>query len=262
MIKNSAWVDCHAHIDNLSVAEQQAVLSEAREAGVQWIINASDDEASWLRVLELAERFPNVYANLGVHPHHAKDFGEATLEALEVALGRPRVVAVGEIGLDFHYDNSPRDVQVQVFECLLDLALRKNLPVVIHHRESSAETVQCLRRFYQKGLRGMIHCFSGSWSFAKELLDMGMYLSFSGTLTFRTATDIRDVACKVPLDRVMLETDSPYLAPVPVRGTTNQPKYLVHTAHHFAELRKMPAQDLSVQTLQNAVALFGLSLKP
>ena len=252
------WVDCHTHIDGLSDAEQHEVVDRALSAGVRWMINASDDQASWHRVLKLVERFSDIYGNLGVHPHHAKDVTEQTYEALKSALGHSKIVAVGEIGLDFYYENSPRVTQIEVFDRQMDLAMKIKMPVIVHHRESSNEIVNCMQKFCARGLRGMIHCFSGSWAFAKELLDMGLYVSFSGILTFRNALDIRDVAMKIPLDRVLLETDSPYLAPAPVRGTTNEPKNLVFTAQYLAEMRKLPLSDLSDQILRNSRTLFGV----
>lgn len=254
------WIDCHAHIDSLPVSEQEQVLKRAREVGVRWMINASDDLESCGRVRLTAARFPEVYGNMGIHPHHAHTVTEETYKAVAEGLSDPKIIGVGEIGLDFYRENSPREVQIQVFERFMELALERQKPVVVHHRDSSAETVQAMRKFCGKGLRGMIHCFSGTWDFAKEALDMGLYLSFSGILTFKNAKDIQDVAAKAPADRILVETDSPYLAPVPVRGQTNEPKNLVFTAERLAALRGMTPEALSRQTMANAERLFGISL--
>ncbi len=255
------WCDSHAHIDGLDAREQAAVVARAREAGVRWIINAADSVESCRRVRDLAARFDAVWGTAGVHPHNAKDVTDATYPLIEEALADEKIVAVGEIGLDYYYQHSDRAVQIEVFERMMDVALRAGKPVVVHHRESAEQTVCSMQKFCARGLRGVLHCFSGSWDFARQLLDMGLWVSFSGILTFRNAQPLRDVAAKIPLDRVLLETDSPYLAPEPVRGSANEPKNLVYVAQCFAQLRSVRLEELSEQTLKNTSRLFGLDLK-
>ncbi len=254
------WVDCHAHIDNLGPSERAGVIANARAVGVAWIINASDDFESCGRVVELAAQTPSVFGTVGIHPHHAKDVTEETYRLVEDLLGREKIVGIGEVGLDYHYDLSPREKQVEVFERFLDMAVRRNLPVVVHHRESAGQTVASLKKYCAKGLRGMIHCFSGNWDFAKECLDLGFYLSFSGILTFKKAQEVQDVAVKAPADKILLETDAPWLSPEPMRGKPNEPGYVVHTAARMAQLRGTSLEILASQTLTNCNTLFGLAL--
>ena len=258
------WIDCHAHIDELAPQEQAAVVGRAAQAGVNCLINAADDEASCARVLETVGRFPGVYGNLGIHPHHAKDVTEETYRNISAMLDdkdhRKTIIGVGEIGLDFYYGRSEREVQIRVFERFMEMALQRSLPVIIHQRDSAEQTVASIKPFCDKGLRGMIHCFSGTWEFARQCLEMGLYLSFSGIVTFRKAAAVQEAAQKAPADRILLETDSPYLAPEPLRGKTNEPAYVIHTAAKIAQLRGMSPEELSAQTRSNCRELFGLHI--
>jgi TatD DNase family protein len=254
------WIDSHAHIDALSELEQEQVLARARDVGVRGIINASDSEESCKRVLEVVARHAEVYGNLGIHPHNAKDCDDQTLASIAKDLGRDKIIAIGEIGLDFHYDNSPREVQIAVFESFLELALTRKMPVVVHNRESSEQALASMKPYCKKGLRGMMHCYSDNWENAKRFLDMGLLLSFSGILTFRSAEGLREVASRAPTDRILIETDSPFLAPVPRRGKTNEPSYLPYTARCLAELRGVEPEELSRTIRRNCQDLFGFDL--
>jgi TatD DNase family protein len=235
-------VDSHCHLDSEQFdADRQAVIGRARAAGVDTLV------AIGLRpALDLAGADDNIYAVVGVHPHEA-----AQASGLETAplLSHAKVVAVGEIGLDYHYDFSPRDVQRAVFEHQLELAKEANLPVVIHTREAWADTISILKQHGPS--RGIFHCFSGGTAEAEEALALGFHLSFSGIITFPKADEIRAAARLAPLDRILVETDAPYLAPIPFRGKRNEPAYVVHTARRLAELRGLSFAEIAAVTTAN-----------
>jgi TatD DNase family protein len=196
---------------------------------------------------------------VGVHPHDAASLDEAAYAELETLVAAPEVVAVGEMGLDYHYDHSPRDVQRRVFARLVALARAHAKPIVIHTREAAADTLEIMAAEGAREVGGVIHCFSEDRAFAERALDLGFYLSFSGIVTFRSAASVHDVAAWAPLDRVLVETDSPYLAPVPMRGKACEPAYVAHTAVRVAALRKMPLRDLANATTANAERCFRRS---
>jgi len=212
------------------------------------------------RAVELAEKHQEIYAAVGVHPHDAKLFDDAAAERL-IALVREskRVVAWGEIGLDYHYDHSPRDVQREVFRRQLKLAWELNLPVIIHSREADEDTIGILREQlsgYQRA--GVLHCFGGSLQMARGAVDLGFYISFAGNLTFKKAEDLRDIARRLPLDRLMVETDCPYLTPVPFRGKRNEPARVVETAGCLASLHEREVSEVAHITSENFARLFGV----
>jgi TatD DNase family protein len=235
-------VDSHCHLDGEQFnADRAEVIARARAAGVETLVAIGLQPA-----LDLADSDAGIYAVVGVHPHEAaKSTGEETAPLLS----HPKVVAVGEIGLDYHYDFAPRDVQRAVFERQLKIARSAGLPVVIHTREAWDDTVAILKQ-HGPG-RGIFHCFSGGPAEAEEALALGYHLSFSGILTFPKAEEIRQAALLAPLDRLLVETDAPYLAPIPFRGKRNEPAYVVHTARRLAELRGLPLDELAAVTTAN-----------
>jgi len=259
-------VDSHAHIDGPEFDEDRdKVLRRARDAEVRAILNVGtgDPRAGvFERAVALASAHDNVYAAIGVHPHDARLYDEAVEGNIAALIeGNERVVAWGEIGLDFHYDNSPREVQLDVFRRQLRAALDLNVPVIIHTREAEAETIDALRTQSARGsLRGVMHCFSGSQWLADQAVELGMLISFSGILTFKKADDLRAIARQVPLDRLLIETDCPYLTPVPYRGKRNEPAYVVEVARCLAELRELTIEDLGRITGENFSRLFELLL--
>jgi TatD DNase family protein len=235
-------VDSHCHLDGEQfTADRQAVIARARAAGVETLVAIGLQQA-----LELADADVGIYAVVGVHPHEA---AKASGDETAPLLSHPKVVAVGEIGLDYHYDFAPRDVQWAVFERQLHLARTAGLPVVIHTREAWADTVAILKE-HGPG-RGIFHCFSGGPAEAEEALALGFHLSFSGILTFPKADDIREAARVAPADRLLVETDAPYLAPIPFRGKRNEPAYVVHTARRLAELRGLSFDEVAALTTAN-----------
>jgi TatD DNase family protein len=262
------FVDSHAHIDGPEFdADRQDVIQRARDVGVSSILNIGTGDphsAALERSIELAQKHEDLYAAIGTHPHDARLFDvEAEQRITDLVQQSPQVIAWGEIGLDFHYDNSPRDVQVDVFRRQLQLARAALLPVIIHTREAEAETIEILRSEWEgSGLAGIMHCFSGTSELAQKAVELGMFISFSGIVTFKKADDLKRVATEVPMDRLLIETDCPYLAPVPYRGKRNEPAYVVEVARCLAELRGVSLEEMGRITAENFAGLFKLDLSP
>jgi TatD DNase family protein len=261
------FVDSHAHIDGEAFdADRDEVVARAREAGVAAILNVGTGDphgAEIERAVRVAEQYEGVYAAVGVHPHDARLFDERAAGRLdELAGGSARVIAWGEIGLDYHYDNSPRDVQREVFTRQLRMARARNLPVIIHSREADAETVEILRAECGGGAGrgGIMHCFSGGDEMAAGVLELGFMISFAGNVTFKNAGALREVARRVPAERLLVETDCPFLTPVPFRGRRNEPARVVETARCLAELRGVELAELGRITADNFQRFFNLSL--
>ena len=260
------FVDSHAHIDGPEFdADRQEVIQRARDAGVSAILNVGtgDPHSGVLeRAVELSEKHDGLYTAVGVHPHDARLFDEKAEQRItELISQSARVIAWGEIGLDFHYDNSPREVQMDVFRRQLQLARAALLPVVVHTREAEAETIEILRSEWQgSALPGIMHCFSGTRELADKAVDLGMFISFSGIVTFKKADDLRSVATEVPLDRLLIETDCPFLSPVPYRGRRNEPAYVVEVARCLAGLRGVSMEEIGRVTAENFTGLFKLEL--
>jgi TatD DNase family protein len=258
------FVDSHAHVDGEEFdADRDEVVARARAAGVRAILNVGtgDPHGGELeRGVEVAEKYDGVYAAVGVHPHDARLYTDAAERRLSGILkGGGRVVALGEIGLDFHYDNSPRDVQREVFARQLRLAREMNMPVIIHSREADDETVEILRREYAGAPRGgVMHCFGGGRRMADAVLELGFYISFAGNVTFKKADNLREVARIVPAERLLVETDCPFMAPVPLRGRRNEPAFVVETARFVAGLRNVEPEELGRVTAENFSRLFGV----
>lgn len=229
------------------------VLARAREAGVRGfvVVGVGEDPTEARDAVGLAKQHPDIVAAVGIHPHDARTCDDAHYAAIAELARDAKVAAVGEIGLDFHYDHSPRDQQREVFRKLIALAREVKKPIVIHTRSAGQEALEILESEGARDVGGIIHCFSEDMPFAKRALDLGFDLSFSGIVTFKTATAIQEVAKGAPLDRILVETDAPYLAPVPLRGKPCEPAYVVHTARFVAELRGMSAEDLVQATSTN-----------
>lgn len=260
------FIDSHAHIDGLEFdSDRDELIQRARDAGVRAILNVGtgDPHSGALeRAVELATKYENVYTAVGTHPHDARLFDDKAEERITNLIKQSsRVIAWGEIGLDFHYDNSPRDTQLEVFRRQLRTAREVSLPVIVHSREAEEETIEVLRSEWgASGLPGIMHCFSGSRLLAKRAIDLGMFISFSGIITFKKADDLRVVAKEVPLERLLIETDCPYLAPVPYRGKRNEPAYVVEVARCLAEVRGVSLEEMGRVTAENFVRLFKLDL--
>ena len=250
--------DTHAHLlDEQFDADREELLSSLPAAGIAHVMEACCDEAGIDRVVALVERVPYFFGSAGVHPHSADEFRPETLERIKDALTRERMVAIGEIGLDYHYDFSPRDVQRDCFDAQLALAAKLHRPVIIHDREAHGDTMDLLRR-YRGDLSGVMHCFSASCEIAKECIDLGLYIAFGGALTFKNAVHQWEIAGKLPLDRLLIETDCPYMTPVPFRGTRNDPRRIVLTLSKLSELRGLDPETLAETLFENSFKAFGL----
>ena len=252
-------VDCHCHLIGSYATEDplEAVLDRARRAGVSGFISVATDLADSRKVLELTRSRPRIQASLGVHPHEASSWSPEVSAELALLLRDPAVRFVGETGLDWHYDLSPRAVQETAFREQIQLARRCNKPLMIHTRQAPLETLRLLQEEGADQVGGIIHCFSEDKAFAQQALDLGFHLSFSGIVTFKNAAAIREVAAWAPADRILVETDSPYLAPIPFRGKTNEPALVTYVAAQVAALRGLSPEALAELTTRNLEALCG-----
>jgi TatD DNase family protein len=252
-------VDSHAHLDFPDFqSDLELILDRAWKAGVHRVLTVGSGTGPGnLEVaIELAGRFGFLDASIGIHPHEARLATEADYASLKELARHPKVVAWGEIGLDYHYDLSPREIQREVFQRQLTLAKETQLPVIIHTREAENDTMNLLRTCWE-GRPGVMHCFSGSQRLAEVCLEMGFMISFSGILTFPKAQEIREAAKRVPLERLLIETDSPYLAPVPYRGKRNEPAYVIEAAKALAHIKGISLEELGEAVCRNYFQLFG-----
>ncbi len=248
--------DSHAHYnDEQFDIDRDSLLASLPEAGIVGIINCGTDVVSSLDSLAMAEKYPFVYAACGYHPESALEFTDDNLAEIEKMLSHEKCVAVGEIGLEYHYDFVPKDVQKYVFEKHLELAVKYDMPVIVHDREAHADTMDLLKKYRPKGV---LHCYSGSAEMAKEVLKMGMYIGLGGAVTFKNAVKPVEVAEMIPLDRLLLETDCPYMAPVPMRGKRNNSAYIEYVAEKIADIKNVFAQELLDITAENTRKLFNI----
>jgi len=262
------FVDSHAHLDGKHFnADREQVIARARESGVETIvaIGNGDGPGTLDCGIRLAAKYDFIYATVGIHPHEAEQAKDSDFDEMTGLVRQPKVIAWGEIGLDYFYDHSPRDVQQRVFVRQMELARTAGLPIIIHCRPSDGSEnawEDCLRLIQEHwasgGPGGILHCFTGTWTHAKRALDMGFMISFAGNVTFPKAQQIRDAAKQVPIDRVLIETDCPYLAPIPHRGKRNEPAFVRETARQIAEIRGTSADEIGLQTAQNFYHLFSL----
>ena len=257
-------IDSHAHLDFPDFDEdRQQVILRAQRAGVTTIINVGADLESSRKSVKLAEQHQFIYASVGVHPHDAKALDETALAEIEQMSRHPRVVAIGEIGLDYHWDLSPRDVQRDAFERQLALAEGRDLPIIVHDRDAHADVMSILSEHAgtDGALRGVLHCFSGDVAMADQAIELGMHIAVGGPVTFRNPRHLPDVVRQIPLSRLLLETDCPYLAPQPHRGTRNEPAYVLLVAQKVAELKRISVVEVQETTSRNVRELFGLETK-
>lgn len=265
------FIDSHAHLEGKQYAnDREQVIARAREAEIETIvaIGNGDGPGTLDCGIKLAEQYDFMYATVGIHPHEARLANDAAFDEMSQIAKHPKIIAWGEIGLDYFYDHSPRDVQQHVFIRQMELASAAKLPIVIHCRPSNNSDdawEDCLNlikeQWSSSGLRGILHCFTGTWDHARRAVDMGFMLSFAGNITFPKAQQIRDAALQVPLDRILIETDSPYLAPVPHRGKRNEPAFVKEVARQLGELRGLSTEKIGAETSENFRRFFSLSEK-
>ncbi len=252
-------IDTHAHLNAQEFDEDRdEVIARARENGVSTIINIGFNRETIPTCLELAEKYEFIYAVVGWHPQDAKDMTDSDLEWLEELSRHPKVIGLGEMGLDYYWDTSPRDVQAEVFRKQIRLARKLQMPIVIHNRDAHQDIIDILREEKAEEVGGIMHCFSGSWETAKMALDMNFYISFGGPLTFKNAKKPKEVAVQVPLDRLLVETDCPYLTPHPFRGKRNETGYVRYVAEEMANLHGLSYEEMARITSDNAKRLFKL----
>jgi TatD DNase family protein len=252
-------IDSHCHLNYAGLAErQEEVLGAARARGVIGFLSISTRQAEWGDVVGAAERHSDVWASIGVHPHEADAHPDLGAAALVDAATHPRVIAIGECGLDYYYDKSDRAAQRERFGAHIEAARETGLPLVVHTRDAEQDTADILTREVGKGgVAGVLHCFTGSAKLARTALDLGFYISISGIVTFKNAKDLQDVAKTIPKDRLLVETDSPFLAPVPHRGQTCEPAFVADTAAFLSDLRDESLDELAAATTSNFFRLFG-----
>jgi len=257
------FVDSHAHIDGEEFdGDRDEVIARAHAAGVSLILNVGTGDphsGTFERAVALGKSHESVYTAIGTHPHDARLYDDAAEQKIKNLINNEHVIAWGEIGLDFHYDNSPRDIQVEVFKRQLRAARECGLPVVIHTREAESETIEILKSDYEGAeRRGIFHCFSGSMALAQQALELGFMISFSGIVTFKKAEELREVAKQVPLNRLLIETDCPYLTPIPYRGKRNEPAYVVEVARCLAGIHGVEIEEIGRITSENFTSFFRI----
>jgi TatD DNase family protein len=258
------FVDSHCHLDFPDFAsELDDVVARARAAGIARMVTISTRVRRFAGVLAIAERFPEVYCSVGTHPHYAHEELDITAADLVAHARHPKVVALGEAGLDYHYDRSPRDAQERGFRTHIAAAREIGLPLVIHSREADADTARILEEETGQGaFPAVLHCFTGGPDLARRAIALGLSISFTGILTFKNSTALRAIAAALPVDRILVETDAPYLAPLPFRGKRNEPAYVVETAKVLAETRGVSFDEIAQQTSENFFRLFGKVPRP
>lgn len=259
---NPGLIDSHTHIQGMEfAADVTRVVRQAQEAGVEKIlvVGGAGDLSSNDAALELAKSFSGLFATVGMHPHDAKGVSENDFQRLKELTRSPKVVAIGETGLDFYYDHSPREIQIELFCRFIQMARETRLPLVVHNRQANWEVAELLRREGKGDIQGVIHCFTGDYQAAREFLDLGFYLSFTGIITFKNADSLRGVVRKLPLDSILVETDSPYLTPAPHRGKRNEPAFVRLVAEAMSQIKGVMLEEVAQATSQNACRLFSLS---
>lgn len=255
-------VDSHAHLDFSDFdRDREEVLKRAEEVGIKLIINIGFDESSSHKSMEFAEKYPMIYSAVGIHPHDAKNASSGYLKVLEKLTGHSKVVALGEMGLDFYRDRSPRDVQRKVFRQQMQLAHEVGLPIIVHSRDSHEEVVKILEEEGVPPAGGVMHCFSGDVALAKKVLEMNMAVSIAGPVTYRGSSKLAQVAAFVPQEWLLIETDCPFLAPAPKRGKRNEPAYVSHVARQVASLRGTTPEKIGKVCLENTARLFSIDVE-
>jgi TatD DNase family protein len=257
------FIDTHVHLfyPNFN-GEVDEVINRAKNAGVDYIIVPATDLASSAQAIALAEKYDFIYASVGIHPHDTKEWNDSLLGNIEQLASHHKVVAIGEIGLDYYYDFSPKEMQLKAFEEQINLALKLELPVIIHNREADEDLMRIIRSYQGSGLRAQFHCFAGSGTDARELIEMHHFISFTGNITFKKADTLRKILSSIQIDNLLLETDSPFMTPVPFRGQRNEPAYVKLVADKIAEVQDLTINDIANATSLNAFKLFGIGNMP
>ena len=257
------FIDTHAHLffENFK-DDVDDVIVRAKDNAVDFIVVPATDIKTAKEAIALAEKYEQIYATVGIHPHDTKDWNDSFIPEIEALAKHPKVVAIGEIGLDYYYDFSPQDQQIKAFKSQLDLALKLELPVVIHNRDSDEDMMDIIQSYCGTGLKAQFHCYNGSLDDALEFMKMNHFISFTGNITFKKSDGLRDILKHIDLNHIMLETDSPFMTPVPYRGKRNEPSYVKYVAQQIAEIHKLSLEDVGRITSLNAFRFFGIGNAP
>lgn len=257
------FIDTHAHLfyPNFN-SDLAGVINRAKDSGISHIIVPATNIASSVQAIELSEKYDFIYAAVGVHPHDTKEWNDSLINQIEELAENKKVVAVGEIGLDYFYDFSPREIQIKAFESQIELAIKLKLPIIVHNRESNDDIMKIVRKYKDKNLHAQFHCFAGTVEDARELVEMHHFVSFTGNVTFKKADNIRKILSRVSIENLLLETDSPFMTPVPLRGQRNEPSNIKLIAEKIAEVHNLRVEDVAKATSYNAYKLFGIGMKP
>jgi TatD DNase family protein len=257
------FIDTHAHLFFENFKEDvDDVIQRAKDSSVDFIVVPATDIKTAKEAIALAEKYEQIYATVGIHPHDTKDWNENLIPEIETLAKHPKVIAIGEIGLDYYYDFSPQDQQIKAFKSQLDLALKLELPVVIHNRDSDEDMMDIIQSYCGTGLKAQFHCYNGSLDDALEFMKMSHFISFTGNITFKKSDGLRDILKHIDLNHIMLETDSPFMTPVPYRGKRNEPSYVKYVAQQVAEIHKLSIEDVGRITSLNAFRFFGIGNSP
>jgi len=252
-------IDSHAHLDDRRFdTDREKIIQNMENDGIDIILHPAADLTSSVKAVNTAQKHGNIYAAVGFHPHSAKEMDEGSLEIIKSLAKKDKVIAIGEIGLDYHYDNSPRDIQRKWFKAQIRLAKELNIPFIVHDREAHGDILKILKEENYEGMRGIIHCYSGSYEMAQEFIKLGFLISIAGPVTFRNASRAKEVVRKLPLDKLLIETDSPYLSPEPKRGRRNEPAYVRYVASEIAEIKNLTLDKIAETTSENFINFFNL----
>ena len=257
------FTDTHAHLFYPNFENDvDEVINRAKDGGVDYIIVPATDIKTAYQTIELCDKYDFIFGAVGVHPHDTKDWNPGLLNEVKELSKHKKIVAIGEIGLDYYYDFSPKEKQIEAFKSQIDLAVELNLPVIVHNRESDKDVMKIIREYCGSGLKAQFHCFNASLEDANEYIRMGHFISFTGNITFKKADELRDILSKISLEHIMLETDSPFMTPVPHRGKRNEPSYVKFIAEKIAEVHNLSLEDVSRYTSYNVFRMFGIGSKP
>ena len=255
-------IDSHCHLDHSPLYEKlNEVINRAQLIGVKFFLTISTSLKSFEVVKTIISKYENIYGTLGIHPHEVKNHADVDKKMLVGLKGiNSKIIGIGETGLDFYYQNSDKLIQQEKFKEHIETAIDLDIPIIVHSREAEMDTFNILKDFSSKNPKILMHCFTGSFKFSKKLLDLGAYISLSGIITFKNSIELQEIASSMPLDRLLIETDSPYLAPEPKRGSTNEPSFIKHTVQKLAKIKNISYDDLIVYTSNNFIKLFSLNL--
>ena len=254
-------VDSHCHLDFSNLYEElDNVLARAEKNNIKKLLTISTTLDSFNKILKIVKKYKNVYGTFGIHPHETKNFREVNIDYILTSIkNNKKIIGVGESGLDFYYNHSDKKIQIQSFVNHIIASSKLNIPIIVHSRSAELETYEILKTEKKNlNLKVLIHCFTGSKDFAKKLLDIGCYISLSGIVTFKKSTDLQKTAEYIPIDRLLIETDSPYLTPAPLRGKSNEPSFIIHTINKLAEIKKLKSNDIEKNTTLNFLKLFDI----